>query len=180
MARRIQNELIAKEIGERIAEAREAAGLTQAELAEMLGYAVGSVSHYEIGVMAPNAERICMIAQALRVHPGELLPMREEVESAMKAKAVPKPDRPERDAKPPRPAPTTPREIAAHAIGRRIADERNERGWSQQLLADSVGASRSALSLWETGASLPPVTAVVQVAYAMDLSPADLLEGVAP
>jgi transcriptional regulator with XRE-family HTH domain len=36
-------------------------------------------------------------------------------------------------------------------IGERIRTARNERGWTQEQLAEAVGVSRSAVAQWETG-----------------------------
>jgi len=36
-------------------------------------------------------------------------------------------------------------------IGTRIRNARQERGWTQDRLAESVGVSRSAVAQWETG-----------------------------
>ena len=60
-------------IGERIKEIRLKKGITQKELAKMLGIATNSLSRYEIGERIPNLEMIKKIADALSVSPSVLI-----------------------------------------------------------------------------------------------------------
>ena len=59
--------------GERIKVARKAAKLTQAELAERLGLATGTVQQYELNKREPGLDRLLEIAFVLNVQPGQLL-----------------------------------------------------------------------------------------------------------
>lgn len=52
-------------IGNRIRAAREAAGLTQGELAEKVGVATNSICRYELGETGLSVERAQEIAAAL-------------------------------------------------------------------------------------------------------------------
>ena len=54
-------------IGERIASARTRAGLTQAQLAELVGVSQTSLSRWESGEMSLNAKRLEKLATALEV-----------------------------------------------------------------------------------------------------------------
>lgn len=56
-----------EELGRRIREAREAAGLTQEELAEKIGLKGGAVSKYERGASDPETADLVQIARACRV-----------------------------------------------------------------------------------------------------------------
>lgn len=57
----------------RIRELREALGLTQQELADIMGVNKKDVSRYETGFSTLNVEWMQRFAQALRVHPQDLL-----------------------------------------------------------------------------------------------------------
>jgi transcriptional regulator with XRE-family HTH domain len=63
----------ARRIGRRIAAARRAAGLTQAELAQRLGWPRDTLIHYEHGRRALSIDRLSAIADALTLHPASLL-----------------------------------------------------------------------------------------------------------
>lgn len=54
-------------IGDRIREARRAAGLTQSELARHVGVEAMTVSKYERGVFSPGADAALLIAEACSV-----------------------------------------------------------------------------------------------------------------
>src|SRR5690625_4730658 len=60
-------------IGRRIAEAREEKGLTQEELAAMLGISAGTLSRNELDKARPRAERLEQLAKVLDVSVGWLL-----------------------------------------------------------------------------------------------------------
>ena len=64
-------------IGKRIKEAREKAGLTQAELGEKIGVTGVAVMRYEKGQRQPRPEQLQRIAAALNVSAGFLLDGRE-------------------------------------------------------------------------------------------------------
>ena len=55
-------------LGENIRKYRKAKGLTQAELAEMLGTAQYVITNYERGLRKPAADKLPEIANALGVH----------------------------------------------------------------------------------------------------------------
>lgn len=63
----------AREIGRRIAAARRAVGLTQAELAQRLDWPRDTLIHYEHGRRALALHRLVSIAEALAIHPATLL-----------------------------------------------------------------------------------------------------------
>lgn len=52
---------------------RDAAGLSQQELADSVGIAKSYISFLELGYRAPNLNLLVKIAQALGVRPGELV-----------------------------------------------------------------------------------------------------------
>ena len=57
----------------RIRAAREAAGVTQAELAKILGTAQSQIVRYETGQQEPTVSRLQAIAKALKIKPSKLL-----------------------------------------------------------------------------------------------------------
>lgn len=52
---------------------RSALSLTQAELAERIGVSSETIARFERGVYAPSLRKLEQLAEALRVHPSELL-----------------------------------------------------------------------------------------------------------
>jgi transcriptional regulator with XRE-family HTH domain len=66
-------------LGEKIRDRRREAGLVQAQLAQMVGLSRASVTNIEAGMQAPPPYRLALIADALRVHVADLMPMLGEV-----------------------------------------------------------------------------------------------------
>lgn len=64
---------LARQVGRRIAELRQRAGLSQRELAGHLGWTRDIVAHYELGRRELGLERLAAIAAALSVSPATLL-----------------------------------------------------------------------------------------------------------
>ena len=64
---------IGRAIGRRIAEARRKAGLTQAQLAERLGWSRDTLINYENGRRTLAVERLIAIAEAFDLPPATLL-----------------------------------------------------------------------------------------------------------
>ncbi|KAA6459597.1 helix-turn-helix transcriptional regulator [Acidobacteria bacterium AB60] len=62
-------------------------------------------------------------------------------------------------------------------IGRRIRYFRTERGISQAMLADRIGLTRTNLSRIENGKAEPGIRTLVQIARALGLKVAQLVEG---
>lgn len=67
------NETLNRTAGRRIAAARRAAGLTQAELAARLNWPRDTLIHYEHGRRAIAVDRLALIAAALNIPPATLL-----------------------------------------------------------------------------------------------------------
>ena len=62
-----------KKLGQRVAELRKRAGLTQLKLAEAVDVAVETVSRLERGVTVPGVETLARMATAMGVEPFEVL-----------------------------------------------------------------------------------------------------------
>lgn len=63
------------------------------------------------------------------------------------------------------------------SLGRRIAASRSALGWTQQELADRLGASRTAVSHLEAGLSVPSERTVTLMAGLFKCEPLDLVAG---
>lgn len=72
-ARRDEVDPITRQVGRRIAAARRAAGLTQAELADRLNWPYDTYIHYEHGRRSIGVDRLTAIASALGISPAVLL-----------------------------------------------------------------------------------------------------------
>ena len=62
-------------------------------------------------------------------------------------------------------------------INERILALRRAAGLSQEALAEQVGVSRQAIGKWESGASLPGLDNLQELARALDVSCDELLTG---
>jgi len=60
---------------------RDAAGITQKELAKTLDYTNGWVSNVETGQLRPRAEQVRLLEQALNLPPGALMAVYEQLDS---------------------------------------------------------------------------------------------------
>ena len=56
-----------------IREARQAAGLTQRELAERLGVITGTIGYYERGAGMPKTDNLFALCNILHIRPADLL-----------------------------------------------------------------------------------------------------------
>lgn len=56
-------------------------GLTQAQLAEVVGCHMRSITCWETGTRRPDAEHLLKLAEVLECSPAELMEMKEEDES---------------------------------------------------------------------------------------------------
>jgi len=63
---------VERELGERVAKLREAAGMTQANLAEEVGVATETISRLERGATIPSVARLDEVAEALGVEMADL------------------------------------------------------------------------------------------------------------
>ncbi len=64
------------EIGMRIRKYREKSGLSQKELAELIGVSNSRISNWEQGINRPDADILADLCRALNVSPSELLDVR--------------------------------------------------------------------------------------------------------
>lgn len=64
----------------------------------------------------------------------------------------------------------------AKVIGRELRAAREDRGWTQEQLADAVHVGRAAISNFETGDVNPSLLTFVHLATALNMRPNALLE----
>ena len=62
-------------------------------------------------------------------------------------------------------------------IGARIRDARQDRGWTQERLAEAVGVSRSAVAQWETGRAGQLTGHLARIAEVLDVGIEHLTHG---
>jgi len=62
-------------------------------------------------------------------------------------------------------------------IGARIRDARQDKGWTQERLAESVGVSRSAVAQWETGRAGQLTGHLSRIAEVLDVGIEHLTHG---
>lgn len=70
-----------REIGERIREVRQEAGLTQAKLADCVDLTRTSIANIELGRQKIQVHTLVAIAEALRLKPGSLLQRSDETKA---------------------------------------------------------------------------------------------------
>ena len=58
----------------------------------------------------------------------------------------------------------------------RLKRERLKRGLTQQSLAKKIGLSQQAVASWETGAKIPTIDRVIDVARALKIRPSMLID----
>jgi transcriptional regulator with XRE-family HTH domain len=74
-----------------------------------------------------------------------------------------------------------PDEVAFYAeVGRRVAQARNAAGLSQQQLADMLQLRQTAISYYEGGKRGMPLATFADLADALNVDPAELLNGSGP
>ncbi|HHU07600.1 MAG TPA: helix-turn-helix transcriptional regulator [Clostridiaceae bacterium] len=73
----------------------------------------------------------------------------------------------------------TPSLAAAH-IGSLIVERRRELGLTQDEVAVMTGIDSSNIRAYENGRSMPNIHSLIRIAYAMEVEPGVLLEGLTP
>ncbi len=66
------------------------------------------------------------------------------------------------------------------AVGQRIRQLRQAKGWSQQILADHAQIERSHLARLEEGKREAGLRMLAKLAVALEVEPSDLLSGLRP
>ncbi|SMB98015.1 Helix-turn-helix [Thermanaeromonas toyohensis ToBE] len=69
----VQEQNVTKKLGERLRKAREAKGLTQAQLGALLNVSDATINRYEKGQRSPDPEMLVKLAEALNVSTDYLL-----------------------------------------------------------------------------------------------------------
>lgn len=132
---------IPKTFGLRLRALRQAHGLSQQAVADTLGQARSSISHYEDSLFLPSANTLCKLADLYGVTLEELTHMLPP-----KCKRIAR-----------RRPPVEKPKALQPAIGLRLIALRKERGLKQIDVANRVGISRGTLSAYEQGRGTPSV-----------------------
>jgi transcriptional regulator with XRE-family HTH domain len=64
-----------------------------------------------------------------------------------------------------------------HKLGQRVRKYREQKGWSQENMAEYSGLHRTYISGIERGTRNPTITIVAQLAAALNITLGDLLDG---
>jgi len=64
------------------------------------------------------------------------------------------------------------------ALGKKIKEERNKKGFTQEKIAELVGVSRQAVTKWESGQSTPSMENLITLAGIFEVSLGELTGGV--
>ena len=150
----------------KLADLRNAAGMTQKQLADTLGCARSLITQWELGTVPLPEARIPVLAAALHCQPSDLTCLVRE--------------RKTRKAGPPRePPPQGPRKGPRNRDDMtKLADLRIASGLTQQQLADHIGVRKLSISRWERGYGTPSRKYLVKMAEALRCSPDDLIGAV--
>ena len=62
-------------------------------------------------------------------------------------------------------------------IGMFLKELRNEKGITQEQLAEQLGVSNRTVSRWETGSNMPDISLLVEIAEYMDVSIPEIING---
>ncbi len=63
-------------------------------------------------------------------------------------------------------------------IGKRIAELRKARGWTQERLAEKMGLSNNYIPNIENNCSIPSPESIMKIGIALDVTPNDVLLGI--
>ena len=66
---------------------------------------------------------------------------------------------------------------SAEQVGKSIRALRESKGWSQDVLAEKLGTTKSAVSFWERGETMPRTAKIQKMAQLFDVTVTELLTG---
>ena len=128
------------DLGKKLKQAREQAGLSQEELARMLGYqSRSSINKIEAGVQKPPLSTIKAFAKALGLSPNAIVGWQETSAAACASGC----------------------NLPRCRFGETLTQLRIRRGYSQKSLAEALDIGRSRLSMYETGQREPDLSTLV-------------------
>ena len=81
---------IKKQLGQKIKEIRKLRGMTQEQLAEIVGIGISNISYIETGKFAPSIENFEKVVKALDVEPYELYEFSSKTTSEMREEIIKK------------------------------------------------------------------------------------------
>lgn len=134
---------------------RQAAGLSQAELAEKMGMSRSALAGFEKKPGAPRASVLQKLASALGLPIEEVIAAVEATNQAMAARAQPETGMPSENSP-----------YLKFTSGETIRDYRREHGLSQTAFWNRIGTTQSGGSRYEAGRTIPrQVQMLLQLAY---------------
>ncbi len=136
-----------------MASRRSSLGMSQADLAEKVGYSVQTISAFENNQGCPSLSMIPKLADAVGISTADLLTRNENAISSKRSN-------------PP---------ISEVAVGKNFRIVRMVNGLSQAELAEIIGVSRGTIANLEAGFALPTLPMVEALASNMKLNLFDLL-----
>lgn len=86
--KRLNRKDLFSNVGRRVADLRKAAGMSQAEVAELADLSNESISRLERGVTMPSLEKLVKIVEAMNVEPKELLEWEKDREVSEKDQLI--------------------------------------------------------------------------------------------
>lgn len=69
----------------------------------------------------------------------------------------------------------TDRQYSAEQIGKNIRQLREGKGWSQDVFAEKMGATKSAVSFWERGETIPRMPKIERMAQLFGVTVTEIL-----
>ncbi|MDO4559039.1 MAG: helix-turn-helix domain-containing protein [Planctomycetia bacterium] len=133
-----------RQFGAHMRSLRKQAGVTQQEVADVIGVTKAAVSAWEKGLMFPDVRRIPILASVLNVPIRDLFP-EADPPPELQRKAVTLPT-------PVRPLPTGSYKVRFGACLKKL---RKRAGIPQRVIEDALGVSVSTISTWESGRTFP-------------------------
>lgn len=133
------------EFSEKLKFARTKAGYSQKHLATKLFISQQAYAKYETGTTSPNPETLKKISELLGVSVDYLL----GDEHTRTGSVIP---------------------VETNIFSMNLKDIRKQKGLSQAELAKKIGVSRSAVSMWEIGASQPDNDLLLKMSRLMNVS----------
>lgn len=142
---------------QRIQEARQRRGMTQTELAEIVGVSKASVSNWESSGHGMTLDSLTKLCLALEVNPNEILLPAESSDWDSRKHNGQGGD------------------FDPAAIGARLKEARSHRGLTQGELAERLQVTTMAVSFWERGERSISMEMLIRAAKVLDVRAADLI-----
>lgn len=132
-------------------------GMTQPQLADLMGTTQGQISAWELGKRTPNAENVAKLCKALRTTPGRLFPNNDLGDQMSISETVNKKDY-----------------VKKRTNG--LTDLRERAGLSLRQVEEKTGLDTSTICKWESGMHNLPANAYRILCKAYNVTLEELLD----